>query len=92
MSAGTTYEFKIVARNEVGPSTQSGSIAIKAAQAPTAPDAPTKASADKSSIQITWAAPADDGSSEITGYEIYWDNNSGVIDTSVPLTTTNAQT
>ena len=54
LTAGTTYEFKVVAINEVGPSLESPAIAIKAAQAPIAPSAPSKASADQSSIQIVW--------------------------------------
>ena len=31
LNPGTTYEFRIVAVNEVGPSEESGSVAIKAA-------------------------------------------------------------
>ena len=92
LNAGTTYEFKVVATNDVGSGVESGSVAIRAAQAPIAPAAPTKASAAKTSIQITWQAPTDDGSSEITGYAVYWDNNSGVIDASTAIATTDAQT
>ena len=36
-------------------------------------------SADQSSIAISWTTPLSDGSSAITGYNIYWDNASGSI-------------
>lgn len=92
LNAGTTYEFKVIATNEVGSSLESSSVAIKAAQAPIAPDAPVKVAADRTSIQITWSPPADNGASEITGYKVFWDNNSGILDESTALATLNAQT
>ena len=92
LSAGSTYEFKVVAINEVGPSIESGSVAIKAADAPASPLAPSKVSADRTSIQISWQAPNDDGASEITGYKVFWDNNTGTVDTVNAIATVNAQT
>ena len=87
LSPGTTYEFRVIASNEVGDSTPSDSTAIKAASPPDAPDAPTKLSADKTSIQISWTAPDHDGSATITGYKIYWDNNTGtIINTAIETT------
>ena len=87
LSPGTTYEFRVIASNEVGDSTPSDSTAIKAASPPNAPAMPTKLIADKTSIQISWTAPAHDGSATITGYKIYWDDNTGtIIDSAIETT------
>jgi predicted phage tail protein len=89
--AGSTYEFKVVAVNAIGNSTPSPGVSIKAAQKPDAPQAPVESAADKTSISITWTAPTYDGSSSITSYNVYWDNNSGTL-LSTPVGTTNYQT
>ena len=47
-----------------------------------------KLTADKDSIQISWTAPTHDGSDAITGYKIYWDDNTGTIIETVLATTT----
>jgi len=46
ITAGVTYEFRIIAVNGVGNSSASTSIAIKAAQIPDAPSTPVKSAAD----------------------------------------------
>ena len=88
LSPGSTYEFRIIAANEVGDSLPSDSTAIKAASPPDAPGIPVKLTADKDSIQISWSAPTHDGSDAITGYKIYWDDNTGTIIDTVLATTT----
>lgn len=65
--------------NEVDEGLPSPALAIKAAQEPESPGTPTKLSADETSIQIQWTAPPHDGSSDLIGYRIYWDDNTGVL-------------
>jgi len=68
---GTTYRFRVQAINVVGTSGQSAeSNSIKAA--PEVPGAPTIGSATGgiSQATVTWTAPASDGGSPITGYEV----------------------
>lgn len=92
MTAGSTYELRVIAVNGVGNSAASTSVAIKAAQAPDAPATPVKSAADQTSISITWTAPAYDGGSSITGYNIYWDNNTGSLITASAVGSTSYQT
>ena len=49
---------------------------------PTVPDPPTDltettASTTSTSVTFSWIAPANDGGSSVTGYEIQWDNGIG---------------
>ena len=44
--------------------------------------------ADKTSITISWGIPTNDGSSAIIGYNVYFDNGSGIMGTTVIGTTT----
>jgi hypothetical protein len=76
---GVTYEFKIVALNIVGESVPSPIMAILAAQPPTAPLQLQRFIADKTSISVQWQPPESDGSTAITGYNLYWDNATGNI-------------
>jgi hypothetical protein len=88
---GVTYEFSIIAINIVGDSSPSISLAILAAQLPTAPQNLVKFSADKTSISVSWTAPMSDGSTPVTGYILYWDNASGTI-INTPIGSTSWQT
>lgn len=73
LTVGTTYQFKISARNEVGSSEYSTPISILAAQQPNKPAAPTTvvSGVDQKgpNVEITWTAPPT-GGSDITGYII----------------------
>jgi hypothetical protein len=69
----------VQAINSVGTSLSSPALAILAAQAPSAPISVTKQSATKTAITIQWTAPKSDGSSALTGYNIFWDNGTGTI-------------
>jgi Ca2+-binding RTX toxin-like protein len=70
LSNGRAYQFQVRALNVAGPGTYSA-LSDKVTPA-TAPDAPTiaDASAGNGSATVRWAAPADNGGSTVTGYEV----------------------
>jgi titin len=47
-------------------------LSVKAADSPSAMQAPTKLFADENTIQIGWQPPSDTGYSDIVGYKVYW--------------------
>jgi len=73
-SPGTTYEFKIEARNIIGYSAQSESLSIKAA---IIPQAPTDIFTNRqvNDIIISWESPSSDPFSDygdtIMGFKVY---------------------
>lgn len=69
MTSGTTYRFKVQARNSHGLSDYSTEIVHLAAFKPDAPLTVTT-TIELSNVVIEWANPVDNGS-PITGYEIY---------------------
>ena len=72
ISAGTTYKFKVKARNAVGLSADSTEFSITAATVPSTPSAPTTTvSSDTLSMTVSWSVPSDNGGLAITGYKVY---------------------
>lgn len=58
---GTTYEFKVEARNEIGYSSASEIYSILHALAPEQPSAPTSENSG-TDVLISWTAPGERGS------------------------------
>jgi hypothetical protein len=72
ITAGTTYKFKVKARNAIGLSADSAEFSIVAATVPSAPNAPaTSVSSDTLYMTVTWSAPSDNGGLAVTGYKVY---------------------
>jgi fibronectin type 3 domain-containing protein len=76
---GTTYYYKVTAVNAVGESDQSNEASATPSAVATAPGAPTglAAAAGNSQVSLSWSAPASNGGSAITGYNIYRSTTSG---------------
>ena len=70
LTNGTTYTFRVAAKNEAGTGPLSSDT--NAVTPRTVPDAPTAVSVAPGSKQVTvtWSAPAFDGASPITGYDV----------------------
>ena len=72
---GTTYYYKVSAVNGVGEGAQSNEASATpqagGATTPSAPQNLTAAAARGKGIQLSWAAPASNGGSPITGYNVY---------------------
>ena len=68
LTNGTRYRFHVRAVNSVGNGLQSARKIIKL---PDYPGAPTNltATAGNTQVILSWTAPADDGGSDVTGYE-----------------------
>jgi hypothetical protein len=73
---GTTYTFKVKARNEFGLSAFSASISILAAEVPAQAAAPTTSFSD-TEVVIAWTEP-DNMASAITSYHIYIRESDGI--------------
>jgi hypothetical protein len=67
--SGSTYAFKVKARNSVGFGAFSDPVSILAAQIPDIPNAPATSILDDWTVVIDWVAPYN-GGSEITSYTI----------------------
>lgn len=71
VTAGTTYQFKIAARNAVGLSTLTSALSVLAASVPATPAAPTTVvDGGSTNVVISWSLPSNGGSA-ITLYKIF---------------------
>ncbi len=74
LSAGVTRHYRVRAINSVGPgavsSTSSATTDTPNATVPDAPSQLTATAAGRTSINLSWTAPSDNGGATITGYQI----------------------
>jgi len=76
---GSTYFYKVAAVNSAGPSPLSNEASGTPQAVVTAPSPPQglNASAGNATVQLSWTAPASNGGSPITGYNVYRGTSSG---------------
>jgi hypothetical protein len=70
LTNGTTYYFTVEAVNAAGNSTASNEASATPATVPGAPTA-LGATRGNSEVSLSWTAPASNGGSAITGYDVY---------------------
>eukprot|EP00850_Spirogloea_muscicola_P004133 SM000017S02873 [mRNA] locus=s17:782615:788035:+ [translate_table: standard] len=71
LQSGRVYRFRVTAQNEVGRSTPSLPTELSTGMsAPAAPCRLTSSQRHSNSFALSWQAPAHDGGSPITGYEV----------------------
>ena len=89
LTNGTNYTFAVAAINAVGTGSNSSQSAVVTPFAATPPWAPTgvQGTPNDKSVALTWTAPASDGGSAITGYQVTPYIN-GVPQTAVPTNST----
>lgn len=83
LTSGTTYKFKIAARNLVGYSGYTTEVSILCATVPEVPDVPVT-SVSGATVYIDWDAPANNGAA-ITSYTVLILQSDGVLSESVSL-------
>ena len=77
LSVGTEYRYRVAAINTAGPS--AWAELTQATDPAVAPGAPERlsASATQTSITLSWQAPAEDGGTDVTGYQVEWSSDGG---------------
>jgi len=61
----------------VGDSANYATVSVMAATLASAPGTPTRKFSSETSIGIEWTAPADNGGTPITDYQVFWDSGEG---------------
>jgi len=76
---GVTYQYRVQASNNYGEGEYSNSVSGTASQASSVPSAPLGLSAQNhvGYVILSWAPPASQGSSSITGYKVFRGTTSG---------------
>lgn len=77
---GTAYSYVVTATNAIGEGARSNEVTVTpVVTVQTPPSAPTSflVTGKAGSVGLTWAAPADNGNSPITGYVVYRGTASG---------------
>lgn len=79
VSPGLRYHFKVLALNAVGPSELSPAVDKIAATIPNAPINLQMISQSETSISFSWEQASNNGGSEVTDYQIWWNGGSGTV-------------
>jgi titin len=79
VSNGTTYYYEVTAVNSVGPGPVSGEASATPTPAPTVPTAPQNllAVAGNGSVALSWTAPASNGGTAVSSYNVWRSTSSG---------------
>jgi len=77
LTEGSTYQFKVEARNAYGFSVFSNTVSILAAQIPDQPFPAPTTTWIPDNVIVSWSIP-DSGGSPITGYKVYLRQNDNV--------------
>lgn len=70
LEPGIEYGVTVTATNAIGTSTASSATTVRTHGVPAVPDAPGLASGEGTALIASWSAPASDGGSAITGYDV----------------------
>ena len=76
---GELYHFKVLAINDVGPSTLSDAVSRLAATIPSQPQSLQILGQSTTEISFSWEEVSNDGGSPVTDYVILWNSGSGTI-------------
>ena len=76
LTNGTTYYFRVTAVTRVGQGPASAEVKAVPVTVPGAPTGLT-ATPDDGTVTLAWAAPASDGGSPVTGYNVYQGTSPG---------------
>jgi Fibronectin type III domain len=73
LADGTTYYFWVIAADSAGHSDAAGPVQATPVAPVTVPGAPgdVRANSRDGGVTVTWAAPASDGGSGVTGYDVF---------------------
>lgn len=83
LTVGSTYKFKVTAKNAIGESVYSSTLSVIAASVPAAPSSFSVITQSQTTIEIAWTAP-DNGGNAITDYKVKY-NQGSLINTWVVL-------
>jgi subtilase family serine protease len=78
LTSGTTYFFVVRAVNDAGASNASNELSVTVATSPGGPTDVTATRSKMAGVQLSWRAPASNGGSPVTGYEILRSTTSGM--------------
>src|SRR5205807_2623455 len=93
LTHSTTYTYRVSAINSVGTSTPSNiASATTLVVAPSPPTGLAATAVSSSQINLSWAPPADNGGSAITGYKIERSTDGGITWTALVANTGSAMT
>lgn len=92
LAPGSTVYARVRATNSAGVSPWSATGSAVLLNYPAAPAAPTVSSIGATSASVGWSAPASDGGSAVTGYEVRYSTDAGMAGATVTSTPSSPRT